>query len=263
MTSALAQPQDFFKRKLSIPSHPQRIISLSPATTEMLYAIHAEHVLVGVTNDCNFPLNAKNKTQTGRFGHIQLEKVLKLKPDLLLATVNMGPSLAPLKKLNIPILALHTPDVSHIIKNLTLLGRITGLPSIKVTTSMQERLTHFKRLRHEKVSPSAFYLLWDKPLITAGSTSFVGDVLKFAGVKNIVTESAKPFPHYSLEKLIKSNPDILIIPKTVSSRINLKKAPFNRLKSVKTNRVLIIDDDIISRPAPRVIQAIQKISNFF
>lgn len=252
--------EDYFKRALKLPVPPQRILSLSPATTEMLYAVGAEKQLVGVTDDCNYPSAAASKTKVGKFGQVQLEKILKLKPDLILVTADMGQALQPLQRLKIPVMALKTPNVQAIQSNLLELGRLTGhLPKAQgVVSGMQTKLKALSKLPVRSV----FYLVWDQPLVTATPSSFIGNVLQLSGAKNVVSTGKAPFINYSLEALLKANPQVLILPKSVAGRLQLERAPYNRLQAVKAKRIFTIEDDLISRPGPRVIQAIEKIHGY-
>lgn len=254
--------EDFWQRPLKI-QRPQRIISLSPATTEMIYAIGAEAKLVGVTHDCNYPKAAQSKARVGKFGEVQLEKILKLKPDLILATTEMKQVLAPLKRLKIPVLALNMPSAESIEKQLLVLGQLTQKTG-QAQARIKQMQTAQKQLKHWPIaqSPAVFYLVWDRPLMSASQSSFIGSLIQKSGGKNIV-QSKTPFLHYSLESLLKNNPQVLVIPESVAKRIHLDKAPFNQLQAVKQKKVLIINDDLISRPGPRVVEAMHLMNQFF
>lgn len=254
--------EDFWQRPLKI-QQPQRIISLSPATTEMIYAIGAEDKLVGVTHDCNYPKAAQSKARLGKFGEVQLEKILKLKPDLILVTSEMKQVLTPLKRLKIPVLALNMPNIDAIEKQLLVLGKLTHKTE-QAQARVKQMQTAQKQLKQWPAAqaPGVFYLVWDRPLMSASQTSFIGNVIQKSGGKNIV-QSKAPFLHYSLESLIKNNPEVLVIPESVAKRVDLNKAPFNHLKAVKQKKVLIINDDLISRPGPRVVEAMRLMNAFF
>jgi iron complex transport system substrate-binding protein len=253
--------EDLFGRKLSWPAKPQRIVSLSPATTEMVYAIGAERQLVGVTHDCNYPPAASSKTRLGKFGSVNLEALIRLKPDLILVTAEMRTVLAPLKRLNVPILSFQAPRMSAIPSNLRSLGKYTAqtVGAEKAALTMEKALRAQPQTSHR---PSVFYLLWDNPLITASPGSFVGDVLRQAGGHNVVKSTQAPFPHYSLESLLKADPQVLIVPRSVADRLHFNQPPFERLQAVRQQRILRVDDDLISRPGPRVTQAMQQISAY-
>lgn len=254
--------KDHWGRSLKI-ANPQRIISLSPATTEMLYAIGAQSRLVGVTEDCDYPSTAQQKIRLGKFGQVPLERILKLKPDLILVTADMGKVLQPLKQLPVPVVALQTPTVAAIEQHLLALGQLTShqqqaQQQIQTIKSALKALKTWPQKQRKKV----FYLVWDQPLMTSSNSSFIGDVLRLAGAENIVGAQQAPFLHYSLETLLKKNPDVLILPRSVAARVNLERPPYNRLKAWKQKRVLIIEDDLISRPGPRVVQAITQINHY-
>lgn len=254
--------QDHWKREMKWPSNPQRILSLSPATTEMVYAVGAERQLVGVTNDCNYPAAAQAKPKVGPFGKMQLEAIVKLKPDLILATADMGQALEPLRRLAVPVLAFSTPHVGAIENNLLELGRLTGHAPMaqKTVAELQSRL---QAVQKDKINAhSVFYLVWDSPLVTASPDSFIGNVLSVSGGRNVVAVGQAPFINYSLESLLKADPQVLILPKSVAGRVHLNQAPYNRLQASQSKRILTVEDDLISRPGPRVIQAIEKIHAF-
>jgi len=261
---AQAAPTDLFGRKLKWPSAPRRIVSLSPATTEMLFAIGADNQVVGVTEDCNYPPHVRGKKSVGRFGAVQLETLIKLQPDLILVTSDMQKVLTPLKRLQVPVLGFSSASVSQISRNLKQMGNAVGRPAqgLKAAQAMQTRLAKIRSKIPKRPAPSVFYLLWDQPLISAGPQSFIGDVLQLAGAHNVVPQVQAPFPHISLEHLLKSNPEVLILPETVANRVKLNRSPFDRLRAVKQKRILLINDDLISRPAPRVLDALEKIVNF-
>lgn len=256
-----AAAEELFGRKLAWPAKPQRIVSLSPATTEMIYAIGAQGQLVGVTHDCNYPSEAARKSQLGKFGSVNLEALIRIKPDLILVTTEMRTVLAPLKRLNVPILAFQAPQMSAIPANLRSLGKYTAhtAGAEKAAQAMEKEL---RALPPVTQKPSVFYLLWDNPLITASPSSFVGDVLSRAGGHNVVQNTQAPFPHYSLEALLKADPEVLIVPHSVADRLHFTKPPFDRLQAVRKQRILRVEDDLISRPGPRVTQAMQQISTY-
>lgn len=262
LTLPAAAAQDYWQREMKWPAQPRRILSLSPATTEMMYAVGADKQLIGVTNDCNYPAAAAAKPKVGPFGKFQLEAIVKLKPDLILVTADMGQALTPLRRLSVPVLAFSTPDVGAIQRNLIALGRLTGhAPTAQ--TVVQNFQTRLQAVQQDKVpARSVFYLVWDAPLITASPGSFIGNVLSLSGGRNVVGNGSAPFLHYSLESLLKANPQVMILPRSVAGRLHLNAAPYNRLQAIQRQRLLTVDDDLISRPGPRVIQAIEKIHAF-
>lgn len=250
--------QDYWQRK-ALPKHPQRIVSLSPATTEMLYALGAEARLAAVTQDCNYPAAALKKPKVGRFGNILLEKILQQRPDLIVVTADMGSRLEPLKALSIPVLALETRHVQDIVDNARLLGKLTQTDkrAAALTQQWQARLP-----KGVKKHPRAFYMVWHDPLMAASRQSFIGDLMERSGARNVVSDAKAPFLRYRQESLLKANPELLIMPKSLAKQLKLEQGIYAHLAAVKHKRVLVLEDDLISRPGPRSFAALQQIHQY-
>ena len=232
--------KDYFNRNLNIPSPPKKIISLSPATTELICTLGLESRIAGVTSDCNFPLSIKDKPKIGKFGLIDMEKLITLAPDLIIGTKDMGIRLNDLKKISVPLLALDTPDLQSIINNIRILGKLTKKEkeASLLATSLTKRLKTVilrGKQKNRKVL-TVYYFLWDDPMITASPYSFIGDIINKANGENIVKDMSKAFLHYNMETLLKKNPDIIIIPQKVYKAINLNKQPLSMLKAVKNKK---------------------------
>lgn len=252
---------DYFSRNLKIPNSPTRIVSLSPAVTEMLYALGLEKKIVGVTTDCNYPAIANKKDKIGKFGFVNLEKLVSLKPDLLVANSDMGKQLESLGKLNIPLIALETPGIDGVIKNINFLGKLTDSEkkAKELSKNLQKRLLTVKKKINSRKAVKIFYCVWPEPLITAGGKSFIGDLLRQAGGINIAESLSSPFSRYSIESLIAANPDYLIFPETTFATVNLEQTPWNRLDAVKKRKILKVNEDLYQRPAPRIMDALEEL----
>ncbi len=253
-------PRDLWQR-MPVPTAPRRILSLSPATTEILFAVGAQKEVVGVTHDCNYPPAAQRKTKVGRFGNILLEKILKTRPDLIVVTADMQSRLEPLRALSIPVLALDTKTLTDVMHNVSLLGALTG-HAAQANGLVARWQRQMARLNPVKPAPSLFYMVWHDPLMTTSPQSFIGDLMQRAGGQNVIQQAGAPFLRYSTEKLLKANPEVLILPLSLSRQLQLQQPPFNALQAVKNQRVLVLDDDIISRPGPRVFSALHRIHHF-
>lgn len=256
--SAPVQASGDFWKRMPLPVKPQRILSLSPATTEILFALQAESKLVAVTDDCNYPAAAKNKPSVGRFGNILLEKIAKTSPDLIVTTADMQSRLEPLKALSIPVLALQTRHLQDLMDNTQTLGQLTQ-STARANTLVKQWKASMPLLRSRP--PSTFYMVWHDPLMAASAQSFIGDLITKGGGKNVVTASA-PFLRYRLESLLKADPQLLILPKSLARQLDLSRAPYAKLQAVKRKHILVIDDDIISRPGPRSFEALRQIHGY-
>lgn len=254
--------KDFFNRNIKISNKITKIISLTPATTEIMYAIGAENKLIGVTDDCNYPKQAQEKEKLGKFGFINYEKLILLKPDLLLVTKDMGAVLNGLKKYDFPIIALDTPDIKSILNNIDILGKVThnekqaNLLSLSLSNTLNK--VKEKNLKI-KIKKKVFYCIWHDPIMTVGEKSFVGDMISLSGGDNVAKNLKTSFGKYSIESLITKNPEYLIFPESTYKKVNLNLFPWSKLKAVKEKKIIIVNDDRFLRPAPRVFQAIEEL----
>lgn len=253
--------KDFFSRNLKINKNPQRILSLSPATTEILYSLGLENKIVGVTLDCNYPPSASKKPKVGKFGYISLETVVSLKPDIILGTKDMGKQLDILKNYKVPLIALDTSDINSILENINTVGEVTNTTpkAIQLNKNLQDRINKVFKNAKKINRPKVFYCVWANPFITAGKNSFINDMINISGGKNIAESINSSFAQYSIESLIAENPDYIIIPRTTAKSIDFKSMPWNRLKAVKNKNILIVNEDTYQRPAPRIIDALEEL----
>jgi iron complex transport system substrate-binding protein len=255
-----AENKDYFGRNLTLKKEPKRIISLTPATTEILFELGLDNNLVGVTNDCNYPLKATKKTKLGKFGFIDLEKVISLKPDIIFATSDMNKQLDVLKNYKVPLIALKTSNIASILENITYIGSVTNTnnKAKNLVSKLNAKITELNK-KHNTKKPKVFYCIWHDPLITTGDKSFVGDMLNIAGGENIASKLESSFAKYSVESLIAGNPQYIIIPKLTNSKINFSTIPWIQLEAVKNKKIIIVDDDKFLRPTPRAIYAIEEL----
>lgn len=259
---SFAEVKDFFNRDINIPQQPKRIISLTPATTEMLFSLNLNDKIIAVTEDCNYPKETSKKNKIGKFGFIDIEKLISLKPDLIIATKDMNKQLNILKKYKIPVIAIETKDLSSVISNIKVIGKVTGKEKEGILLS--EKLNNkFNQIKSNslkiKYHPKVFYCIWHNPIMTTGKNSFVSDMIKTAGGKNISDDINASFASYNIESLISKNPDYIVITESTFKNINFSTVPWNKLKAVKNNKVIKVDDDLYSRPSSRIFDATEEL----
>ncbi|MFN4151160.1 MAG: ABC transporter substrate-binding protein [Candidatus Sericytochromatia bacterium] len=259
---ANSEVKDFFGRAINIPAKPQRIISLTPATTEILFSLDLKNKIIGVTSDCNYPEEATKKEKIGKFGFINLEKVISLKPDLIIATKDMNNQLNVLKKYNVPIIAIQTKNLNSVISNIKLLADITGnkKEGKDLSDKLNKKLDKIKNISlKSKKHPKVFYCIWHNPIMTTGKNSFISDMIRTTGAINISDEINLSFSAYNVENLLVKNPDYIVIPESTYKSINFSTIPWNRLKAVKNNQVIKVNDDMYLRPSPRIFDATEEL----
>lgn len=248
---------------------PQRIISGIPSATEMLFALGLGGRVVGVTNNCNFPPEAKAKEKVGGF-FLNLEKIKSLNPDLIVLLEDaQQQEVEKLRKFDLPVYAINPHSVAEVMASLASLGDITGATSEarKLIGQMRGRinavLPEVKSFESILKRPRVLVVVGYNPLIVAGGGNFIDDVVKSAGGQNIAAGSTAAYPQYSFERLLMENPEYIIIPEGVVKKEELiDNRRWNSLKAVQSGRILFIDADVLSRPGPRVVEAIEKIAGF-
>lgn len=261
---------DRLNREVRFKATPQRIISLMPAATELMYAIGAGSQLVGATKNCNYPPEAETLERVGggTMESISREKIVSLKPDLVLCKWDHHqPLMETLAQLNIPALAIGPETLEQLFAEATMLGDITG------HAEEATQLIAAMRLRVEKINArvdliplsqrrKVFYEVWDDPLMTAGPGSFIGEALRLAGMENIFEDANAAYPKVSDEVVVARNPDVIFSPSTHASRVSLEKMlqrqGWGEVTAIKKKQVFIVNGDHISRCGPRLLDAIEE-----
>lgn len=232
-----------------LPKKPyQRIISLAPSNTELLYAIGWENRLVGVSDFCDYPPEAKKKPKVGGPETLNVEAMVALKPDLILAVNLKNQALIQVSKLTgAPVAVLRNTSIAGIAQNADDLSEYLG----------KEGHDFARRFRHElsgiKPYPKKlklFYLVWDRPLMTAGEGTYLDDLLKLAGGINVA--KVHDYAPYSDEALLMAKPDVLIYSKNQESAA---KALQSRLRIP----IIGLNADEVSRPGPRLPHVLRQL----
>lgn len=251
-------------RPAGAASGGQRILSLSPAATEMIYQLGLEARLVGVTTYCNYPPAAQKKPRVGAALDLNEELAMALKPDLILVTEGDKARYARLGQLTrAKVVTLSTRNVKDIWADMRLIGAQTGVGARaeREVGALQARLkVVVAKLPKRRSAPSVFYMVWDKPLMAAGPNSYLGDLIALAGGRNVVEAlPGNAYPPYSWEAFLAKNPQVILGPQNMADSLTGLKQKYPHLQAVKAGRVRTLPDDLISRPGPRVVQALEAV----
>lgn len=255
---------DLKGRSMVLYKIPQRIVSLSPSNTEILFALGAGERVVGVTSYCDYPEEVSKVEKVGDFEGPNMELIKKVQPDVVLAGYVKKEAVEALEKMGIPVIVTEAESFGDIYQSISLIGEITGTAEEAegIVNGMKNKIAEIEAKTKDKDKPRVFYLVWKDPLFTAGSNTFINDVIKFAGGINIA-EEIEGWGNYSTEEMIKDNPDMLIAALHSTdegmTREDLSKDRiFSLLECVKQGKVYVMpDDNIISRPGPRIVLAIE------
>jgi iron complex transport system substrate-binding protein len=247
-------------------SNAHRIISLSPATTEILFAIGAGPMVVGVSDYCNTPAEAAKRPKVGAVMTLNLEKTLSLRPDLFITTDGNPRFYERLDRLSkAQIVQLSSVTLASVAQNILDLGRVTGREAQAEALAGRiragiDQMTRKAATRPRK--PRVFYMVWGEPLITAGPGSYLDDLIRTAGGENAVRDlpTGNPYPPYSWEALVAADPDVILAPAHLKPTLDRLRKTQKGMKAVRSGRIVLLDDDRVSRPGPRVLEALDEVS---
>jgi iron complex transport system substrate-binding protein len=256
-------------QEITVLEKPARIISLAPNMTELLFALGLNEEIVGVTSFANYPEEALEKEKIGTIVEPNIEKILSLKPDLVFAAgINKLETVEHLRKLGINVAGFNPGNIDDTLIIIKKIGKLTGQDVLarEMVTELYIKLSQIQLLVEgvlkEKERPRVFYEIWSDPLYTAGAGTFIDDIITTAGGINIGSKAQGAWPQYSLEKLLLENPDVYVsslhsAPEEVTPEKIKERKLYQSLKAIKNDRVYIIDQDIISRPSPRIIEGLK------
>lgn len=223
-----------------------RIVSLAPNLTEIVYALGLGDYLVGDTNQCDYPVAAKAVNKMGDYNNPVIEKILESKANIVLATEgNPRPIVNAIKKLNINVIETNPHTISELIASIQYLGKQLKAEKRgnQIAKSIQDEVFYFKK--HPLKGKTFLLVLQSHPIYSASDQTWIGDLFKITGLKNIVDNSRIKYPVVSYEYVIQKNPDLIF-----SGSIEPKM-------KVLGKRVIILPKDIFFRPGPRVLDSLK------
>jgi iron complex transport system substrate-binding protein len=263
---------DQLGRLVQLGEVPQRIVSLAPGNTEILFALDLGDRVVGVTEYCDYPPEAQGKPSVGGFSTPNIEEVVALSPDLILATSIHEKSIPQLEDRGLTVFVLNPKTLDEVLESITLVGEISGKDeeaSILVAEMRNriEAITDETDNLPESQRPSVFYVTWHDPLKTPGSGTRHDELIIKAGGINIAGELTG-YADISLEAVLEANPQVIIAGVGMGSGEDLTFQFVDiepRLENVAArinNRVYSMDVDIAGRPGPRIVDALEQFAEF-
>lgn len=246
------------------------IVSLAPSATEMLFALGVDDCIVGVTDRCDYPPQARNVEQVGGFGAPNMEKLLALSPDLVIATGLERPdTTVVLRRSGIRVLWVKTGNFSELFAALLEIGQEVDRPqrAVELVAAMQADLEAIaERHRHVPVDrrPRVFVELWNDPVTTAGAGSFVDELITRAGGLNVAHELNSAYPTVNPEKVVEWDPDVIVLGymnSTQPKEALAGRIGWSDVAAVRSGNVIgDISSDLLLRPGPRVIEGVKALS---
>lgn len=259
-------------KALTITKPPARVVSLSPGATEIMYAIGAEASLVAVDKQADYPDAAKNFAQKVDAFEPNVESITGMTPDLVIVATDSNGIVGKLDGLNIPVLYedidTSIKTVDDVLGQIRILGQVTGRAdkAVELINGLAARVQTIKDALNGTTianNPSVYHEL-DSTYYTASSSSFIGDLYRILRVQNIAGDGrGAPYPQLTQETIIAANPQVIILADEEFgvSVDSVKARPgWDAIDAVKNNQIYGVDPDIISRPGPRIVEALEELA---
>ncbi len=252
--------KDFANRTVTIKAEPKRVVTLAPSITEDLYYLGLFNRVVGVTNYDDFPPGVSNVTRIGGYGkYANLEKIAALKPDLILADSYSLPILPKLEKIA-PVVIVDPHSLSDIPRALILLGKVFNAQDAakKAVDEFNAEINAISSAVKNEPRVKVFYVVWNKPLMTAGGDTFISDIINLAGGTNIFNDT-KGWPTVSVEQVLKRDPQVIILTPHCGMTIeDVYKGPLSGTTAARDGKVYMIENESdLIHPSPRVVKGLE------
>lgn len=253
-------------RRVSLPARVDRVVSLAPNLTEIVFAVGAGNKLVGRTSYCDYPAEAKAIPEVGDTLHPSLERIIALKPEVVLVSTasQLEVFTQQLQGQNIAVFVTDPHDLEGVFRSIGLIGEILGQKdqANQLVQKLRERTTAVEQAVKQKQPVRVFYQVSGEPLYTAGHDAFVTDLMRRAGGASVTADVPGAWPKYSNESALAARPDAIILPSGGSmgaANSNVAEA-LRESPAVQHGRVYKINDDHLARPGPRSVDGLEEMA---
>ena len=251
-------------RDLVLQGPAQRIVSLAPNLTELLFAAGAGASLVGTVAYSDFPAAARRVARVGDSSAIDIERVVALKPDVVLAwrSGNSPGTIAKLEQLGVRVFVTEPGTLAAIADEIVLFGRIAGTEDTAGNAAVQFRreIAALRHDYHDHRPVSVFYQVWHEPLMTVNGKQVISAVIDLCGGRNVFAGLSALVPRVSLEAVLAANPEAIVTASDMSATQALANwSAWQQLRAVRDGNLLVIPPDDISRPTPRLLKGARRL----
>lgn len=265
---------DDFGTEITIPSTPQRIISLAPANTEILYALGLGSRIVGVTDYCNYPAETASVEKVGGYSTPNIEKILAANPDLIVASFGNTEEVADrLRDFGLTVISTNPLSIEDVLNDIRLIGKATGTEqkADELAANLQSRIDTISRTANSaETQPGVTHMIWYDPLWVSGNATFQDEMFDFVNAENAFPD-VEGWDVVSLETFIATNPEVIIVSsgagmgeegRDIIYNYVYDEPRFSEMDAVKNKRVYVIDADVIDRGGPRIVDALEEVATF-
>jgi iron complex transport system substrate-binding protein len=259
---------DELGRKMNVPDNLNRVVSLAPSITEIIFALGKEDLLKGASRFSDFPAAAKKLPRVGSYVHLDLERIVALKPDLCIGIKDGNPIavVRKLEHLGIPVYAVDPKNLNAVLETIIQLGKLLGADqkAHTIVSDLRARIERVKSLvGTSSHKPRVFFQIGVSPIVSAGTNTYIHELIVMAGGRNLA-EGPVPYPRYSREQVLGLSPDVLMITSMARSasfeRVKKQWSKWPSMPAVQNKRILLMDSNLCDRPTPRLIDGLEHVA---
>ncbi|MCK4691397.1 MAG: cobalamin-binding protein [Desulfuromonadales bacterium] len=248
---------DAMGRSVEVPEAPQRIVSLVPSVTEILFALGLEDRVAGVTSFCTYPEQALDKPQVGGYANPSLEAVILQQPDLVFISADSASPalLSRMERLGLSVYVVYPRGIEETIEMIRAVGQVTGaaLGGDRLAQQLTDSVARVRAAVAGRQRPRVLFCIMVRPLTVAGPETLVGDLIEAAGGENVVPTGPSRYPTWGAEALLLADPDLIVVsPHPGTPNPTDLFSPWPELTAVKENRIVSVTPDWVHRPGPRL-----------
>jgi iron complex transport system substrate-binding protein len=257
--------RDLLGREIILPQNPQRVVSLAPNITEIVFALEQESRLKGVTLYSDYPFGARRLPKVGSYVALDLEKIVVLKPDLCIAIKDGNPKrvIDRLESLGIAVYAVDPRNLDSVMDTILAIGDLLNAAdkAKRLVQNMHFRIEQVKdRIAMTSHRPKVFFQIGVAPIVSVGSQTYIHELIELAGGRNS-TAGSTPYPRFSREEIIVLSPEVIIITSmvrdSVADQVKTQWSQWPQIPAVRNQRIYIADSDLFDRPSLRLVDGLE------
>jgi iron complex transport system substrate-binding protein len=259
-SQGLAEFTDELGRTVRVTPHPQRIVSLAPSVTEVLFSLGLEDRIVGVTSYCDYPPEARQRENVGDTQRPSIEKIVALDTQLVIASTasQLEPFVKKLADVGVPVFVSSPRDLDGVFRSIERMGEVTGTEdrARRLSATLQARAETIEQTIAGRPTPSVLLILGTEPLFTVGRTSFINNLIQRAGGRSISSDIESEYPQFSLETAVARQPEVIFL----QAGENQLPGRLNQTPAARNGRVFRLNDDLLLRPGPRIVEGLEEMA---
>ena len=249
-------------RRVRVPLRPQRVVTLAPNLTEVVYAVGAGELLVGNTTFCDYPAEAKQVAKVGDTLQPNIERIIALRPEIILVSTasQLETFTRQLDERGIGVFVTDPHDLEGVFRSIKSIGELLGREeqAAKLLTELRARAAAVEEAVRPRAVVTVFYQVSPSPLWTAGRGSWITDLIRRAGGESVTGEIEGEWMRYSDESALASRPEAIIMA-TGGEKMEVAAA-LQKSPAVQNKRVYGINGDFLSRPGPRLVDGLEQMA---